>query len=165
MPSHRDTGRCSSAAVRPRISKAAAALVLAVGGVVAMATAAHAQGTQDGCAGGNECFNNGGLVITAQSIGRATSPGGFQEADGILGIGPVDLTEAVNNTDPWYSSEGNFVLQVPGVLCVYVPDSSDEQAPGTVEDPADGASVDAVQFGQTAAEADAIAVVALSSCA
>jgi cathepsin E len=34
-----------------------------------------------------------GLVITAQSIGVATSSDGFAGVDGILGIGPVDLTE------------------------------------------------------------------------
>ncbi|KAJ7489133.1 aspartic peptidase A1 [Mycena latifolia] len=34
-----------------------------------------------------------GLVISNQSIGVATSSDGFEGVDGILGIGPVDLTE------------------------------------------------------------------------
>jgi hypothetical protein len=33
------------------------------------------------------------LVIPSQSIGVASSASGFDDVDGILGIGPVDLTE------------------------------------------------------------------------
>jgi len=35
----------------------------------------------------------GGLTVTKQSIGVASSSDGFQGVDGILGIGPVDLTQ------------------------------------------------------------------------
>jgi len=41
----------------------------------------------------------GGLVITKQSIGVASTAQGFSDVDGIIGIGPVDLTEStVSNT-------------------------------------------------------------------
>ncbi|KAH9480701.1 Polyporopepsin [Psilocybe cubensis] len=41
----------------------------------------------------------GSLVIKNQSIGVASKANGFQDVDGILGIGPVDLTEGtVSNT-------------------------------------------------------------------
>ena len=39
-----------------------------------------------------------GLVITNQSIGVASSAQGFQGVDGILGIGPVDLTAGTLST-------------------------------------------------------------------
>lgn len=34
-----------------------------------------------------------GLTVTKQSIGVASSSTGFDGVDGILGVGPVDLTE------------------------------------------------------------------------
>jgi cathepsin E len=34
----------------------------------------------------------GGLIIPNQSIGVATSSEGFSDVDGILGVGPIDLT-------------------------------------------------------------------------
>ena len=39
-----------------------------------------------------------GLVIANQSIGVASSAQGFQGVDGILGIGPVDLTTGTLST-------------------------------------------------------------------
>lgn len=39
-----------------------------------------------------------GLVIQNQSIGVASSAQGFQGVDGILGIGPVDLTSSTLST-------------------------------------------------------------------
>ena len=38
------------------------------------------------------------LVIKNQSIGVASSAQGFQGVDGILGIGPVDLTDSTLST-------------------------------------------------------------------
>ncbi|KIP11123.1 hypothetical protein PHLGIDRAFT_64293 [Phlebiopsis gigantea 11061_1 CR5-6] len=40
-----------------------------------------------------------GLTITAQSIGVASTSDGFDGVDGILGIGPLDLTEDTLNPD------------------------------------------------------------------
>lgn len=40
-----------------------------------------------------------GLVITKQSIGVASSVTGISGVDGILGIGPVDLTEGMYCVD------------------------------------------------------------------
>lgn len=40
-----------------------------------------------------------GLTITKQSIGVASSSMGFEGVDGILGIGPVDLTEGTLSPD------------------------------------------------------------------
>lgn len=36
----------------------------------------------------------GGLTVRSQSIGAASSAQGFQGVDGILGLGPVELTES-----------------------------------------------------------------------
>ncbi|TVY51688.1 Polyporopepsin [Lachnellula cervina] len=42
----------------------------------------------------------GGLSVSSQSIGAASTSSGFTSVDGIIGFGPVDLTEGtVSNTD------------------------------------------------------------------
>ncbi|CAK5265902.1 unnamed protein product [Mycena citricolor] len=48
-----------------------------------------------------------GLVINKQSIGGATSASGFNNVDGILGIGPVDLTQG---------TLGNSNSEIPTVV-------------------------------------------------
>ncbi|MFF7635290.1 hypothetical protein ACFZB9_19355 [Kitasatospora sp. NPDC008050] len=76
--------------------------------------------------------------------------------------------EVYNNTDPLYSSEGNYVLEIPGVLCAYVPDTNDEQAPDSgeaINAQGDGVTVTVAQFGSTAAAADATTIALLSDCA
>ena len=69
-----------------------------------------------------------GLVIEGQSIGVASSASGFSGFDGILGVGPIDLTYGtVSNTDtvPTVSdnllSQGKISEEVLGIY--YVPAS------------------------------------------
>ena len=53
-----------------------------------------------------------GLVIEKQSIGVANSATGFSGVDGILGIGPVDLTSnTVGNTDTVPTVSDNLLSQ------------------------------------------------------
>jgi len=63
-----------------------------------------------------------GLVITKQSIGVASSSQGFEGVDGIIGIGPVDLTEDTvkkTNTVPTVTdnlySQGTISEEVIGI--------------------------------------------------
>ncbi|KAF5983797.1 hypothetical protein FCOIX_3013 [Fusarium coicis] len=64
----------------------------------------------------------GGLSVAAQSIGAASSASGFSGVDGIIGFGPVDLTEdTVDNTNtvPTFMdnlySQGSISSEVLGV--------------------------------------------------
>jgi hypothetical protein len=64
----------------------------------------------------------GGLTVSSQSIGSATTSSGFDGVDGIIGFGPVDLTEdTVSNVDtvPTFLnnlySEGTISTEVLGV--------------------------------------------------
>lgn len=69
------------------------------------------------------------LVITNQSIGVASTATGFSDVDGILGIGPVDLTSnTVSNTDtvPTVTdnlfSQGTIPIEAIGIF--YEPTTS-----------------------------------------
>ncbi|KAH7930919.1 acid protease [Leucogyrophana mollusca] len=78
-----------------------------------------------------------GLTITDQSIGVATTSTGFEGVDGILGIGPLDLTEGTLTndedatiptvTDNLYS-EGTIAQAVVGVS--FEPTTSEEVTNG-----------------------------------
>ncbi|KUL89529.1 hypothetical protein ZTR_04286 [Talaromyces verruculosus] len=64
----------------------------------------------------------GGLTVSSQSIGAATSSSGFSGVDGIIGFGPVDLTEGTvsnANTVPTFLdnlySQGSISQEVLGV--------------------------------------------------
>ncbi|KAF7903608.1 uncharacterized protein EAF01_006657 [Botrytis porri] len=64
----------------------------------------------------------GGLTVKSQSIGAATSASGFSGVDGILGVGPVDLTESTVSglfTVPTFmdnlKSQGSIASEVLGV--------------------------------------------------
>jgi len=64
----------------------------------------------------------GGLTVSDQSIGSATTSTGFTDVDGIIGFGPVDLTsDTVSNVDtvPTFMdnlySAGSITKQVLGV--------------------------------------------------
>lgn len=71
----------------------------------------------------------------------------------------------VNNSDaPEYSSEGSFLLEIPGVLCVYLPDPNDEQAPDTTEQITDGVQTTVIALGPTAASVDSPVEVGLADC-
>ncbi|WP_372412374.1 hypothetical protein [Streptomyces luteireticuli] len=146
----------------PRTGKAAAATALALGLLTALTTPAHAQGPVHGCPSGDGC------VYKTQADYNNNSPSAklsLKVTATYLGF-PITIIDVdVNNSDaPAYTSEGKFVLRIPGVLCVYVPDDKDVQAPDTIENPADGAMVNAMAVGATKADVEAIAVVALSNC-
>ena len=56
------------------------------------------------------------LVITKQSIGVASSSEGFEGVDGIIGIGPLDLTEdTVSNTGTVPTVTNNLFSQVNNI--------------------------------------------------
>ncbi|KAL7952320.1 putative aspartic protease [Trichoderma compactum] len=64
----------------------------------------------------------GGLTVTSQSVGSARSSSGFEGVDGIIGFGPVDLTEDTvsnANTVPTFLdnlySQGSISTEVLGV--------------------------------------------------
>ncbi|RDW58364.1 acid protease-2 [Coleophoma crateriformis] len=64
----------------------------------------------------------GGLTVTSQSIGAASSASGFSGVDGIIGFGPVGLTEGTvsnANTVPTFMdnlySQGSISTEVLGV--------------------------------------------------
>ena len=64
----------------------------------------------------------GGLTVSSQSIGSATTSSGFTGVDGIIGFGPVDLTESTvsnANTVPTFMdnlySQGSISTEVLGV--------------------------------------------------
>lgn len=64
----------------------------------------------------------GGLTVTSQSIGAASTSSGFSGVDGIIGFGPVDLTEGTVsnvNTVPTFMdnllSQGSISTEVLGV--------------------------------------------------
>jgi hypothetical protein len=64
----------------------------------------------------------GGLTVTKQSIGDGTTSSGFQGVDGIIGFGPVDLTEGTvsgSTTVPTVldnlRSQGTITTEVLGV--------------------------------------------------
>ncbi|KAL6818037.1 putative aspartic protease [Trichoderma sp. SZMC 28013] len=73
----------------------------------------------------------GGLTVTSQSIGSARSSSGFEGVDGIIGFGPVDLTEDTvsnANTVPTFLdnlySQGSISTEVLGVS--FLPESGSD---------------------------------------
>ncbi|PAV23029.1 acid protease [Pyrrhoderma noxium] len=77
------------------------------------------------------------LVITGQKIGVALLSEGFQGVDGILGVGPTDLTEGTLVTDPFGTiptvtdnlfSQGTIEEEVLGVF--FAPTTTEESANG-----------------------------------
>ncbi|WP_433662555.1 hypothetical protein ACQPW1_10610 [Nocardia sp. CA-128927] len=142
------------------------------------AAPAQAVDTDHGCPSGSTCgyltatdYSNNHPAVMAREPTTGTSAAvRFSDTGDASASGRFEAGGSANNrvaynfTDPMYTSEGNFVLMIPGVLCVYVPDTSDEQAPDTTETLPDSRPITAVQFGQTAAEADAISVTALGNC-
>lgn len=77
----------------------------------------------------------GGLVIPSQSIGVASSAKGFQDVDGIVGIGPVDLTQGTVDgtssvptvTDNLYK---NGIIATESIGISYVPTTAANVANG-----------------------------------
>ncbi|EEA29030.1 hypothetical protein TMatcc_002608 [Talaromyces marneffei ATCC 18224] len=75
----------------------------------------------------------GGLTVTSQSIGASTSASGFSGVDGIIGFGPVDLTQGTVsnvNTVPTFMdnlySQGSISTNVLGVY--FSPESGSDSA-------------------------------------
>lgn len=73
----------------------------------------------------------GGLTVSSQSIGAATLASGFDGVDGIIGFGPVDLTEGTvsnANTVPTFMdnlySQGSISSEVLGVS--FLPESGSD---------------------------------------
>jgi hypothetical protein len=73
----------------------------------------------------------GGLTVSSQSIGAASSSSGFSGVDGIIGFGPVDLTEDTvsnANTVPTFMdnlySQGSISTEVLGVS--FAPESGSD---------------------------------------
>ncbi|KAL7911456.1 putative aspartic protease [Trichoderma velutinum] len=73
----------------------------------------------------------GGLTVTSQSVGAARSSSGFSGVDGIIGFGPVDLTEDTvsnANTVPTFMdnlySQGSISSEVLGVS--FLPESGSD---------------------------------------
>ncbi|KAH7926943.1 acid protease [Leucogyrophana mollusca] len=75
-----------------------------------------------------------GLTITQQSIGVATTSEGFEGVDGILGVGPTDLTEGtVSNTDEVPTVTDNLYSQGTigaDVLGIYFVPASESNSNG-----------------------------------
>ncbi|TGO57000.1 hypothetical protein BOTNAR_0211g00060 [Botryotinia narcissicola] len=79
----------------------------------------------------------GGLTVKSQSIGAATSASGFSTVDGILGVGPVDLTEGTVSglsTVPTFmdnlKSQGSIASEVLGVYFKPESGSDDDDTNG-----------------------------------
>ncbi|KAF7947584.1 hypothetical protein EAE96_008668 [Botrytis aclada] len=79
----------------------------------------------------------GGLTVKSQSIGAATSASGFPGVDGILGVGPVDLTEGTVSglsTVPTFmdnlKSQGSITSEVLGVYFKPESGSDDDDTNG-----------------------------------
>ncbi|WP_225727235.1 MULTISPECIES: hypothetical protein [unclassified Nocardia] len=137
----------------------------------AVALASPGQPSVHGCPAGTNCtyattadFNaNRPTTITQEPPQNAgITFAQLQTLNPGLDPGQDDLD--VNNTDPWFTSEGNYVLSVGGLVCIYHPDPLDEQAPDTTEpgDPAHPVSI--VAFGPTAASVDSDIIVDIGNC-
>jgi hypothetical protein len=79
----------------------------------------------------------GGLTVSSQSIGVARSSSGFDGVDGILGVGPVDLTEGTvsgASTVPTFLDnlyrQGTISSEVLGVYFQPESGSDDDDANG-----------------------------------
>jgi len=78
-----------------------------------------------------------GLTVTSQSIGVASTSSGFDGVDGIVGFGPVDLTEGTvsgTSTVPTFLDnlykQGSISTEVLGVYFAPVPGSGSSAANG-----------------------------------
>ncbi|TGO07532.1 hypothetical protein BTUL_0268g00020 [Botrytis tulipae] len=79
----------------------------------------------------------GGLTVKSQSIGAADSASGFDTVDGILGVGPADLTQGTVsglNTVPTFmdnlKSQGSIASEVLGVYFKPESGSDDDDTNG-----------------------------------
>lgn len=135
-------------------------------GALAMTAMAAAQAAHDGvpvhgCPSGDVCLYNSRAHYRhhAPTVIDSRKPRVF-----LFGYTP-DVV-AVNNAKSAYSSEGHTELKIfkYGYICYYVPDLRDAQDPGTTENPADGALVNAVATGPTAESVEMDIFLPASDC-
>ncbi len=93
------------------------------------------------------------------NTGYPFKPGGASA----MRAGTVDAGEV--HPGAVYTSEGNYVLNVLGLVCVYVPDPLDEQAPDSVENNGDTVNpVTVLAAGPTAESVDSPVIVDIGNC-
>jgi hypothetical protein len=129
---------------------AATVLVSLSAGSAGAAQTPQANTPVRGCTGGDVC------LYDSQAAYRNSQPSVTDtDVPGVLPRALLHLAAAVNNDKTYYSSEGLAELQMlpkGGYICVYLPDSMDEQSPRTSEDPADNASINATAVGTKAVD-------------
>lgn len=141
------------------------ALVMLPGAIMLAATlavpvVAHAA-TVDGCPQSDWCeyasklSYYGGVVLDSFSVGKPVPVG-------VYDVG-VQVPYGVADSSADYTSEGRFVAEEPGVLCVYVPRAKDEQSPGTTEVLPDY-RFDAVAYGTSQSAVDSTFAVQVEDC-
>lgn len=81
-------------------------------------------------------------------------------------VGGTRDTVAVNTTASYYSSQGYIEEKIIHYhyFCEYVPDDADVQAPGTTENPGDGANVNGIATATTKEGVESIQLLPLSDC-
>jgi hypothetical protein len=133
------------------IAAAGAAVALGLGpATMGAAASASPLGISHGCPGSHVCLYGS---QSAFSKGKPTVTDAH--VPGLHSGGVVHLAAVVNNTLKYYASEGIFETHYLKYqkLCEYVPDPKDEQDPNRIEDPADGADIDAIASGSRAVDA------------
>jgi hypothetical protein len=148
-----------------------AASILAAGALAPIGWAGLASAaTVNGCPSGDVCTYTAG---TSTPSGSPVSLGGSSLL-ATLGLKPNGIVVVFDNTTltssnsgAAYISEGNYEPEFFGLACAYVPDPKDLQAPGqwqAVNSAGDGTAVTVMQFGATAAQADATTYVSPGNC-
>jgi hypothetical protein len=140
----------------------AAAAALVAGPAV---SASAAQPTAvDGCQAGDLCgySSAAGLAAGGPAMRLRVAPETIARGPVLIGwSGTLDESAYVDNAGPAYTSEGNYV-DFHGLVCVYVPDSADEQAPGGIDSQADATHpVSVIAYGPTAASVDSPVLVSI----
>ena len=156
-----------------RFAATAATAVLSLGALAAPAHASAGQPAVHGCPAGDACsYPTKAAYTTSKPSGRY-NPSTIDYDVAILQLSSAVTLDPpagnvyVDNTDPEYTSEGNYVLSVDLLglsVCLYVPDPNDEQAPDTVETDPASAPVHEIAFGPTAASVDSLIVVGINDC-
>jgi hypothetical protein len=152
-----------------RFAVTAATAVLSLGSVAGTAHADASQPPVHGCLAGDACTYDSPLAFD-QSAPTTSIPAKInaQSLVALVNVGVQDIAVLANNTDPQYTSEGDYALDVNVLglsVCVYVPDAQDEQAPDTTETiPDPSTPVDVIAFGPTAASVDSPIVVGIDDC-
>jgi hypothetical protein len=146
-----------SAAASPVVSGAPATARAAAGA----AQAAQARASVHGCPAKDVC------LYFSKAVYRHDKPS-VVDSTPIPGVflGGTSDTVAVNNTASYYSSQGYIEQRVihNHYFCEYVPDIADVQAPGTTENPGDGANVTGIDTATTRTVVESVQLLPLSDC-